>query len=76
MEAAGLSDAYLVSKANRVVEAAGIEPFSPANPNPMMAHDFGFYDMKTCELPRRFESPGVPYSPLESSPVLETYWRR
>jgi hypothetical protein len=38
----------------------------------MMANDFGFYDMKTFELPRRFESPGVPSSPLESSPVLET----
>ena len=23
-----------------------------------------------------FEFPGVPYSPLESSPVLETGWRR
>ena len=42
----------------------------------MMANDFGFYDMKTFELPRRFDSPGVPSSPLESSPVLEIYWRR
>ena len=23
-----------------------------------------------------FESPGVPYSPLESTPVLEIFWRR
>ena len=59
-----------------MVEAAGIEPFSPVNPNPMMANDFGFYVMKASELPRRFESPGVPSSPLESSPVLEIFWRR
>jgi hypothetical protein len=58
------------------VEAAGIEPFSPVNPNAMMANDFGFYCMKTFDLRRRFHSPGVPYSPLESSPVLEIFWRR
>ena len=48
----------------------------PLNLNPMMMHDFGFYCVKTLELPRRFDSPGVPSSPLESSPVLETFWRR
>jgi len=37
----------------------------------MMANDFGFYRVKTFELLRRFDSPGVPYRPLESSPVLE-----
>ncbi len=58
------------------MEAAGIEPVQRANPKPMMAYDFGFYDMKTFGLPRRFESTGVPSSPLESSPVLEIYWRR
>jgi hypothetical protein len=42
----------------------------------LMANDFGSYDTKTFALPRRFDSPGVPYSPLESSPVLEKYWRR
>ncbi len=42
----------------------------------MMVHDFGFYDMNTFELPRRFEFPGVSSSPLESSPVLEIFWRR
>ncbi len=61
---------------NRLVEAAGIEPLLPANLNPMMVHDFGFYCLKSFKLPRRFESPGVPSSPLESSPVLEIYWRR
>jgi hypothetical protein len=59
-----------------MVEAAGIEPLLPSNPNPMMANDFGFYEIKTFELQRRFDSPGVPSSPLESSPVLEIYWRR
>ena len=58
------------------MEAAGIEPLFPVNTNPMMSHDFGFYDMKTFELPRRSDSPGVPSSPLESSPVLEIFWRR
>jgi len=43
----------------QVVEAAGIEPLLPSNLNPMMANDFGFYDMTTFELPRLFESPGV-----------------
>ena len=55
----------------KLVEAAGIEPFSPVNTNPMMAHDFGLYCVITFGLWRRFDSPGVPYSPLESSPVLE-----
>ena len=52
-----------------MVEAAGIEPLLPANTNPKMVHDFGSYDMKTSELPRRFESPGVPpvpWSPPQS----------
>ena len=71
VEAAGSARRLASSFRGRLVEAAGIEPFSPVNPNPMMAHDFGFYNMKTFELQRRFDSPGVPYSPLESSPVLE-----
>ena len=58
------------------MEAAGIEPVLSVNPNPMMTHDFGFYDMRTIELPHRYSSPRVPSSPLESSPVLETFWRR
>ena len=66
----------LWSTTSKMVEAAGIEPVQTQNPNPMMAYDFGFYDMKTIELPRRFESPRVPSSPLESSPVLEIFWRR
>ena len=71
VDAAGLSDACVVSIANKLVEAAGIEPLFPLDPKPMMANDFGFYYKKTFGLPRRFDSPGVPYSPLESSPVLE-----
>jgi hypothetical protein len=34
-----------------LVEAAGIEPVFPLNPNPMMANDFGYYYMKTIALP-------------------------
>jgi hypothetical protein len=71
VEATGLSGAYVVSEANRLVEAAGIEPLFLINPNPMMANDFGFFPVKIIALPRRFDSPGVPSSPLESSPVLE-----
>ena len=41
-----------------------------------MAQDFGFYDMKTTEFQWRYLSPRVPSCPLESSPVLEIYWRR
>jgi hypothetical protein len=37
--------------ATLVVEAAGIEPFSPVNPNSMMANDFGFYSVEILELP-------------------------
>jgi hypothetical protein len=36
---------------NVMVEAAGIEPLFPLNPNPTMANDFGFYRVKTFELP-------------------------
>jgi hypothetical protein len=43
----------------------------PLNTNLMMANDFGFYFVKTFELQRGFDSPGVPSSPLESFPVLE-----
>jgi len=54
-----------------MVEAAGIEPLFPVNTNPMMANDLGFYDLKTYESPRRFDSPGV----LPSlGDILETIW--
>ena len=31
---------------------------------------------RTLDLTRRFFSPGVPSNPLESSPVLEIFWKR
>ena len=37
-----------------MVEAAGIEPMLPTNPNPMMANEFGFHRLKTIQLRRRF----------------------
>ena len=49
-----------------MVEAAGIKPLFPLNTNPMMAYDFGLYLLKILELRRRFESPGVPWSPPQS----------
>ncbi len=65
-----MSGAYLGVHTTKMVEAAGIEPLFPVNTNPMMSHDFGFYCVKTNALPRRFDSPGVPSSPLESSPPV------
>ena len=59
-----------------LVEAAGIEPDSGDNLNLLMVHEFGHYRLISIELPRRFESPGVPSCPLESPPVMEIYWRR
>jgi hypothetical protein len=69
--AAGGLSGTLAKRLARLRSRQRIEPLFPVNTNPMMANDFGFYYMKTFELPRRFESSGVPFSPLESSPVLE-----
>ena len=59
-----------------LVEAAGVEPDPGQFTNVLMAHEF----RRNTLIPRRFspsiESPGVPNSPLESTPVLETFWRR
>ena len=54
-----------------MVEAAGVEPDPGRSTNRLMVHDFRCNNL----IPRRFspsiESPGVPYSPLESTPVVE-----
>ncbi len=59
-----------------LVEAAGVEPDYPRSTNRLMEHDF----RRKTLIPRRFppsiESPGVPSRPPESTPVLETFWRR
>jgi hypothetical protein len=59
-----------------MVEAAGIEPDHPQLTNWLMAHDF----CRKTLIPSRFsspiESPGVPCCPLESTPVVEIFWRR
>lgn len=59
-----------------VAEAAGVEPDYPRSTNRLMEHDF----RRKILIPRRFppsiESPGIPLRPLESTPVLETFWRR
>ena len=70
------NDENMIVAEGELVEAAGIEPLLPSNPNPMMVHDFGFYRKRIGELPRRCLSPRVPSSPLEFSPVLEIFWRR
>ena len=57
----------------RMVEAAGVEPDPGRSTNRLMVHDF----RRKTLIPRRFspsiESSGVPYSPLESTPVVETF---
>ena len=58
------------------VEAAGIEPCRSVYLKLLMANDFGCYSLRISELSRLYLSPRVPSSPLESSPVLEIYWRR
>jgi hypothetical protein len=40
------------------------------------ARDFRCQDSILRRIRCPFESPGVPYSPLESTPVLETVWKR
>ena len=59
-----------------VVEGAGVEPDPGRSTNRLMAHDF----RRKILIPRRFppsiESPGVPSCPLESTPVVEAFWRR
>jgi len=58
------------------VEAAGIEPAPGRLTNRLMAHDFA----RKTSIPSRFspsiESPAVPSCPLESTPVVEIFWRR
>jgi hypothetical protein len=59
-----------------VVEAAGVEPDHPQPVIWLMARDFRSNCLTTrCLLPW-IESSGVPYSPLESTPVAEIFWRR
>jgi hypothetical protein len=41
-----------------------------------MARDFRCQGSILRRIRCPFESPGVPHSPLESSTVLETFWRR
>jgi hypothetical protein len=59
-----------------LVEAAGIEPVSPENPNLLMAHDFDYYRFWKKQLQRFPYSPGVHWRSLVSTPVMEIFWRR
>ena len=58
------------------LEAAGIEPERRNPANYLMANDFRRKCLESRDLPPPFECPGVPSSPLESTPVVETFWRR
>ena len=58
------------------VEAAGIE-FVQADPaNSLMANDLRRRCLESRDLPPPFHCPGVPWSLPESTPVVETVWRR
>ena len=59
-----------------MVEAAGIEPDHPRPTKWLMAHDFSRKTSIPGRLSPSTESPGVPSSPLESTPVVEIFWRR
>jgi len=69
-------EAREASPAFKAVEAAGIEPERRDPANYLMANDFRRKCLESRDLPPPFECPGVPSSPLESTPVVETFWRR
>ena len=56
--------------------ATGLEPDQPTFSNRLMARDFCYNCLKARRFSPSIESPGVPSSPPESTPVLETFWRR
>ena len=61
---------------NGLAGATGLEPDSCRFSNLLMARDFRHKSLRMCCLVLVFDSPGFPYSPLESSAVVETFWRR
>ena len=63
-------------RAIRLVEAAGVEPAPGQRIISLMAHDLRRNRLITRSLVGNLLCSGVPFSPLESAPVLEIYWRR
>ena len=51
--------------------ATGLEPDRGDISKLLMARDFRHKSLRMCRLVPVLDSPGVPSSPLESSPVLE-----
>ena len=70
------SESGNVSRAELMVEAAGVEPAPPQNANWLMARDFRRNCLTTRCLVANLLCSGVLWCALESSPVLETSWRR
>jgi len=60
----------------RDVEAAGIEADYGQEPNRMALREFGRIGFENHELPPPFRCPSIPWSPPESPPVVEAFWRR
>jgi hypothetical protein len=56
--------------------ATGLEPDQGSFSNRLMAHGFRRNRLTARRFPPSIESPGVPCSPLKSTPVVETSWRR
>ena len=59
-----------------MVEAAGVEPFPPKFHKWMMAHEFWSKRLMCLRLGLIGESSRVIGTRQESSPVVETWWRR
>ena len=56
--------------------ATGFEPDSPCFHKRLMARDFGGNFFTGRRFPPSILSTGVLSRPLESTPVMETFWRR
>ena len=59
-----------------MVEAAGVEPEKPINANAVMAHDFRRFGPDSLLPFTTSHSSHIHFNLLESSPVVETFWRR
>lgn len=69
-------DMSLGRDGTRLVEAAGVEPDPDGSTNRLMTHDFRRKTLIPRLFPPSIESPGAHSCPLESTPVVEIFWRQ